>query len=128
MRSETHPDSPGAFSVAVKTNSGPCFPPPFSIAHPLCVRMKERPAVNGRAVRELLCSAQQTFFLLTLCAICSHHASTHILEQPATPALFIFAHDRKQLIKTENDHATKVRKRLAYVKKKGRKYFFLFSY
>lgn len=36
MRSETHPDSAGAFSVAVKTNSGPCFPPP-SPSHTLYV-------------------------------------------------------------------------------------------
>lgn len=54
MRSETHPDSPGAFSVAAKTNSAPhplLYTHPLPITHPLCVRMKERPAVNGRAVR-----------------------------------------------------------------------------
>lgn len=36
------------FSVAGKTNSGPSSPSP---PHPLCVWMKERAAMNGRAVR-----------------------------------------------------------------------------
>lgn len=53
-----------------------------------------------------LYSAQQTFFLLKLCAICSHHAPTHThtLKHPTPVVLFILGSNKEQLMNTESDN------------------------
>lgn len=103
MRSETHPDSAGTFSVAAKTNSGPSFPPPPPPHTPFMSLDEGEGCDEWRGCESSLYSAQQTFFLLKLCAICSHHASTHILKHPTPSVLCILGSDIRRAMNTESD-------------------------
>lgn len=103
MRSETHPDSAGTFSVAAKTNSGPSFPPPPPPHTPFMCLDEGEGCDEWRGCESSLYSAQQTFFLLKLCAICSHHASTHILKHPTPSVLCILGSDIRRAMNTESD-------------------------
>lgn len=113
MRSETHPDSPGTFSVAGKTNSAsPHQPPPPPHTPFMCLDEGEG-CNEWQGCESSLYSAQQTFFLLKLCAICSHHALTHILKHPTPPVLLTLGSKRGRLMNTESDHVQPERQRKA---------------
>lgn len=85
------------FSVAGKTNSGPSSPS----SHTPFMCLDEGEGCNEwQGCESSLYSAQQTFFLLKLCAICSHHALTHTLKHPAPPVLLVLGSGRGRLMNT----------------------------
>lgn len=86
--------------------------PPPSPPHTPFMCLDEGEGCNEwQGCESSLYSAQQTFFLLKLCAICSHHALTHILKHPTLPVLFILGSDRGWLMNTESDHVQPERQR-----------------